>query len=325
MTKPPSLSSAFLGVFALLGLGLIVLGTGKSQTGEKSAAEIIQFLTDPAAELSITDKNYEWPPERDRAAANSLVALGPAAIPDLEAAFDRIGRQGPLPFRSKWLLFAYAKIRGRAAFQRLRAMADNPRWAYLSTELDGSLAVALGLTSYISASRIAYSIAWRVPLEPRHALDQLILAWLKGDRPQVEEVLGPHARLALGSLAAGRSWPDLRDEMWRGASSSGSALGYRFDDHGDWSEPDETLDQGLQDRRFFVSIDPSLAEPDLLIQFVSISGGGCGSREIGFTRVGVVEAPVGGLTKYVIDDPDPKGLLRIITGCAVARPAHGSP
>src|SRR5206468_571240 len=101
---------------------------------------------------------------------------------------------------SKWLLLAYARIRGPAAYPRLRAMADNPRLRYLSGDVDQSLAIALDLTSYISASRIANEFVCCRSEEPRHALDQLILAWLQGNRQRMEEALGPHARLSLDSL-----------------------------------------------------------------------------------------------------------------------------
>ena len=321
MAPPPNLRSACFGVTTFLVLGLIFLGTGKSQTADLSAAEIIRFLTDPTGESTVLNKNGVRSNEVDRGAANSLVALGAAAIPGLDEALDLI-EQREQPTRvapsSKWLLFAYARIRGPAAYKRLRAMADNPTLRYLRGDIDQSLAIALGLTSYISASRIADPFVCCGSMEPRNALDQLILAWLQGNRSEVEDALGARARLALGSLLTRHSWLDLHTEIWHGASSSGLALGYRFDDSGDWSQPDETLDQTLYARRHSVNLGQFPVHPDILTHFVGISGLSCGSLDIEFVRV--PKSPDGLLSKYVVDDPDLRGLLRTITECAVKSP-----
>jgi hypothetical protein len=318
------LSSAPLGVLALLSLGLVVAGTGRGQTAEESAAKIIRFLIEPVGPTAQATLP-RWDATRlarNRAATSSLVALGPAAIPDLEAALDLFGRQEPPPFVSDgsgWLLMAYAKIRGRAALSRLRSMADSPQLAHRSVDLDWSLAVALDLTSYISASRPALDLRFGLWREPRAALDRLILAWLIGDQQQVEDALGPHARLALDSLLARESWSDLRKALWRGATSSGCALGYRFDVPGDWSKPDATLDEGLEDRRRRGELEGVMLDPNLPTHFVGKFGVGCGSRKVSFALLQANSVQL--LPWYVVDDADVEGLLSMITGCAVAEPA----
>jgi len=133
----------------------------------------------------------------------------------------------------------------------------------------------------------------------------------------MEEALGPRARLALGSLIARRSWFELRAEMWHGAATSDFALGFRFDEAGDWSKPEDTLDQGLQDRRRSVDA-PLPSDPALMTQFVGISGRDCGSRKIGFVRL--PGTPAWLPTKYLVDDPDVGALLRAITDCARTKP-----
>jgi len=256
--------------------------------------------------------------ELDRAAANTLVALGPAAIPDIEAALDQVGRsdpRAPVCPGSRWLLFAYARIRGRAAVQRLRSMADDARLGYHgSNDLDTSLALALDLTSYVSASRIGYRLG--CCLEPRDAMDQLILAWLQDNQPQFEGALGPRARSALEALLARRSWSSLRREMWRGEPHPGLAVGYRLDTPGDWAKSDDPLDQALQGRRLVRYVDRLPAEPDLVTKFVGVSGDACGEREIRFSLVSTRTMP---LRTFVIDDPDLGRLLRLITECVVAQ------
>jgi len=192
-------------------------------------------------------------------------------------------------------------------------MADSPRLRYLSGGIDQSLAVALDLTSYISASRVGNSFLCCRPEEPRHALDQLTLAWLQGNRQRMEEALGPRGRLALSSLMARRSWLELRSEIWHGVPSSGLALGFRFVGSSDWSKPEETLDQGLQDRRRSVD-EPWPEAANLITEFVGIAGRGCGSREISFVRS--LGTPAWLPTKYLVDEPDLVTLLRTVSDCA---------
>ena len=243
------------------------------------------------------------------------MALGPASIPDLDSALDLTERQGEeTPWNSRWLLFAYAKIRGPKAYERLRTMAGNPRLRFLSADLDNSLALALGLTSYASASRVAQHL-FGFEVEPRYQLDAMILAWMHGNRTEMDEELGPNARSSLKSLLTKRSWADLEHQIWHGAAPSDAAIGYRFEIPGDWSQPEETLDQGLQDRRRHVILDEFPAEPKLATQFVDKTGNNCMKREIRFVQAPA--EPRGVVMKYVVDDSDMEGLLRTISECAL--------
>ncbi len=298
--------------------GLISAQTEENVRRNLSAAKLIHDLTEPIdlrEHPELYDTNRVRISERNRALANSLVALGSAAVPDLNSALDLIERQGQetlLTWNARWLLFAYAKIRGPKAYERLRTMADNPRLRFLSGDLDNSLALAIGLTSYVSASRVAHhSIGFQV--EPRYQLDAMILAWMHGNRTEMEEGLGPNARSSLKSLLAKRSWVDLEHQMWHGAPRSDAAIDYRFEIPGDWSQPEETLDQGLQDRRHHVKLYEFPAEPKLVTQFVDKTGNNCVRREIRFVRSPA--EPGGTIMKYVVDDSDMEGLLRTISEC----------
>jgi len=258
------------GVFTIvvvLACGLIAAQSGEDRL---SAAKLIQALTepiDPHKHPEFLETTHTLLPARRRATANLLVALGPAAIPDLDSALDGIVRQGEetaRPWDSRWLLFVYAKIRGPKAYERLRTMADDPRLRGFSSYLDNSLALALGLTSYVSAPRVTQN-SFGPQVEPRYQLDALILAWMHGNRTEMEEELGPSARSSLKSLLAKRSWAKLEHQMWHGATRSDAAIGYRFEIPGDWSQPEETLDQEIQDRRRFVKLWEFPAEPKLVI------------------------------------------------------------
>ena len=309
-------------VAAILASGLIAAQTAENRPRDPSAAKLIHDLAEPINPLErpdLYDTSGFKISDRNRALANSLVALGSAAVPDLETAFDQIEQQGqdtPFGWNSRWLLFAYARSRGREAYRRLHAMADNPKLRFLSIGLDQSLALALGLTSYVSASRDAdTSHGFRT--DPRYSLDGMILAWMQGNRTGMEKELGPKARVSLGALLVKRSWAQFENQMWHGATSSDCAVGFRFEIPGDWSKPAETLDQALENRRRYpASLDESPTEPKLETQFVDKAGNDCLTREIKFVLAAAV--PNGTGWRYFVDDSDMEGLLRTISECALA-------
>ncbi len=311
-------------IAVLLASRLSAAQTGQNLPRDLSAAKLIQALTEPINPYEhpeFLETTHTRISDRDRALANSLVALGSTAIPDLDSALDQIARQGeetPRPWDSRWLLYAYAKIRGPKAYQRLRTMADDPKLRFLSGPLDDSLALALLLTSYVSVSRVAQHF-FGLQVEPRYSLDSVILAWMQGNRTGMEEELGANARSSLKSLLAKRSWVDLEHHMWHGAPRSDAVIGYRFEFAGDWSQPEETLDQGLQNRRrFYPNVDELPTEPKLLTQFVDKVGNKCVKREIRFVLLPAI--PEGTGFRYFVDDNDMEALLRTISECALHTP-----
>jgi len=314
-------NSGALATAAMLAFGVISVRAQEGKIRDRSAAELVHFLTDPIDPLQWPDPLDRSPAraEANRAAANSLVALGSKAMGDLDMAFDEIERRGeesPLARNAKWLLLAYATIRGPESYQRLRAMIDNPRLRFLDRDLDNSLAVALGLTSYVSAARLDYPFVCCE--EPRQSLDRLILAWMQGDRLSMEGELGSSARLALGLLLANRSWPDMRAEVWQGVPGPESAVGFRFENPGDWSRPEDTLDKALRDRRRTVHLDKIPKQPRLVTEFVDRAGNDCTRLEIRFVEVPTDRGSI--LVKYVVDERDLEGLLRTISRCALRLP-----
>lgn|ERR1017187_1464570 len=291
------------------------------QTRHQSAAEIIRFLNDPRVVVGSLPQRLEQR-RAERAAANELVALGSAAVRDLDAALDRMEQQAG---GSEWLLIAYARILGPAARQRLQVMNANRRLGFLHEDLDNALAVALGLTDYVSAARL-YPFTPARPEEPRHALDRFILGWMQDNRSQMEYVLGPKSRQDLDSLLARQSWQALRSEVLGALPGPGVAMGFRFEGAGDWSQPEETLDQELWHRRsrqttvLILNANPwddLPPEATLSTQFVDRVGKDCGGhRDIRFVRA-PAEAPGNTPFKYLIDEGDLKTLLRTVSGCAL--------
>ena len=299
--------------------GLLSAGSAIGQTKPESPSDLIRFLTFQSGRAypMWANANGCGDAPEDRAAASSLVALGASAIPDIESAFDlieRSGQQAKGAINSGWLVFAYARIKGPRAFPRFKAMIKNPRLGFLKRDLDDAVAISLGLTSYVS--RVGHQVPFVHcgVVEPRDALDELVVAWERDDRPRLEAHLGPNARVSLASLQAGRPWTSLRARLWRGRSASDSAMGYHLEISGELSQPRETLDQAITDQRRFAHLERYAPTLDLQTRFVNRPGRGCGQRGVRFV---LTEGRMKGmLTKYVVDDSNMEGLLRMIAACA---------
>ena len=251
-----------------------------------------------------------------RATATRLAALGMNATPAVDAALDSIERQGQqsdFAPNAGWLLLAYSRIEGTRAVPRLTRMLHANLLAFLGLELDEAMALALDITSYVDNRREAGAEFFCRRAEPRDALNQLIAAWLKNDRQGIESSLGPKARAALKSSLRSKTWPIMRAELWNKAKGD-SAVGYRFEVSGRWSEPEETLSE-------IAETDPTQDRqgPKIETIFKSGSGADCGRHTIGF--VGITTATVVGVAPsypdtYRIDNSDILDLLRQISSCA---------
>lgn len=183
-------------------------------------------------------------------------------------------------------------------------------------DLDNAVALSLGLRSYVSASREPGVIVCRRG-EPGDALDQLILAWSRNDRPQFEAKLGPNARAGLRSLLKGTSWAGLRSKFLSGMSRGNFAVGFRFDIQGPWSEPEETL---APKTNFDASLLNS-ARLTLHTLFTSRSGVSCGQYQVKFlgrTDGTVIGSGPSTPNTYLVDNSDLAGLLSLIGTCAAS-------
>jgi hypothetical protein len=82
------------------------------------------------------------------------VELGASANPDLEKELDPLEKTTGSAYDfpgAAWLLLAYAEINGRSAYPRLHRMTRNPHVIAAGIQVDSSIAVSLGLTSYVSS------------------------------------------------------------------------------------------------------------------------------------------------------------------------------
>src|ERR1700683_219887 len=121
----------------VLALGTaIAAGGALSQAVGKFPADIIRLLTyqsgrklDPSLALGFTCGSLGTEIAENRAMAKSLVELGRSATPDLAKALDSVDARGDRSeyfINSAWLIYAYARIEGSAAYPRLWKMVGNP-------------------------------------------------------------------------------------------------------------------------------------------------------------------------------------------------------
>jgi hypothetical protein len=297
-------------------VGLTMACSGQGQSHD-SASELIAFLTrpDPIEAMGMATPACSLNPD-DRAAARSLIDLGPSAIPEIEETLylmEEIGGVSETAVHSEWLLYAYAKLAGLAGFPRIRKMMGNSALSFFDSAWDSSAAISLGITSYISkfhrppaAMTFIYNhrVVFCRDQEPRFGLDQFIAAWEQNDRLSFERSLGPHAKAALSSLLEHKTWEDWRAGFW-GSSVGGGAVGFRFNVTGPWSAPPDMLEQHVAE---------DLVDPELETLFKGSSGSDCGTYRIKFAGDG--RAFGDGSLAYQVDNPDLGSLIRMISSCA---------
>jgi len=310
----------------VLGLAcLLATPPGSGQPPGESAADLIRYLTYQSGRQGRAQREALFEcsmmmeaARQDRSAANSLVKLGMSAVPEIERAFasmEKLGPQSPFLFNGSWLLIAYAKILGAAAYPRLQRMTGNPRLGEYEYFLDDSLAVSLGLTSFVNGLGEGYGTGVTCGgKEPRDGLDRFILAWEKNDRASFEASLGPKGKASLRSLIQGRTWARMRGEFWHGGAGRGVAVGYRFQTEGTWAEPGENLDEALALARAKLDKSRLPLNPDLDTLFKNRSGEACGSQRVQFLTS--EDSLFHLLPVYLVDSSELGDLLRTISACA---------
>ena len=107
-----------------LAVAIAALACAPAQSGERTAREIVNELTyqsgremPPFLSMGLfTCGSYLADEREDRQLTLSLVKLGESAIPEIEAALSSTAGA----FQARWLLLAYAQIRGPSAYDHLR-------------------------------------------------------------------------------------------------------------------------------------------------------------------------------------------------------------
>ena len=319
MTNYSSLDICCRFVLRLAFVGCCIASGALGQQSDDSF-DIVRFLTYQSlfrfrspGDLVLETCGVDARGREDRAALNSLIELGGKAVPALEQAFDSLegnSWQSPYATNNKWLLYAYARIKGATAFPRLWKLGGNYDVDLLGLNLDDALALSLNLTSYISSLRSPLRIFRCHEQQPRDALDLLVLAWERDDLQWLETTLGPHASAALNSSLAGKTWSQLRSELWPGAMGARVAVGYRFAVPGYWSEPEALLQIDQRE----LDGPPDTEAPTLDTTFTNKAGVVCGSYRLSFVRAPMPAPP--GYLKYLVDNRNPIELFRVIANCA---------
>jgi hypothetical protein len=241
-----------------------------------SPSQLVKFVTyqnrseafDGAIECVPTSPSQK----RDQEVIDRLVSLGERSGPAIEeefAAVSKKGENGRYTPNIQQLFYAYAKVRGPRAFPRLREMELSQQFSFVTGTLDGAIAVALGMTSYLS---IAHSSARIVVAclgqQPRDALDQMIVAWERGDRLWFETSLGETAARAV-AVKDDDEWQAFRRTFWQ--DDPIAAVGYKFQVPANLSEPSIPIQAHVPD-----------VNPFFRPRFDTISdeerGNGCPSR-----------------------------------------------
>ncbi len=284
MRKAPKLAR-------LVGTLILITSGAKGQLRTKSVPELIASLTSTEqrqntnrAPIAVFGCGITQEVLRERSVARELASRGRAAVPELDrvlGSIERDGEDSPFFDRAGWFLFAYATAQGPASASRLTRMIRNPKLEPLHISLDRAIALSLGLTSYVSSGREGGPLIICRRQEPKDALDELLLALERGDRSELESILGPEARMALDRLLEGKSWEATYQELWPAAPGGSSAVGYLFDIRGRWSEPEETLEENRGDG------DDPLTSPEIALhtQFTTKTGKNCAAYLVGFKKV----------------------------------------
>ncbi len=303
----------FLKTTVLYAAGLLFQNLVTAQPSDASISSLVRFLGRAPNATEAMGLESGCPDHtQDRRAAIALARQGESAIPAIEKELGFNSNDGSPAMWSDhkvWLLYAYVKISGTGAIQKIRNHAHEvpePHW-------DRAMALSLSLTSYISESHSPPALRMfdgRVffcrPQEPRDALDQLISAWERDDRRSFVGSLGPDAATTLDAMLERRTWSEMRAALWHHKEST-LALGYSFKAPGRWSEPEETLNsdephQSAPDRTGEFEIDTT---------FSSASGKECGRRTVSF----ITTAARDGALLYRVNVLDLDRLLGLLDGC----------
>src|SRR5579871_3676784 len=339
-------------------LVLPLVGSAEYRRGDESALQLINELEIGASPLLrsgiLTCGSAGAENARQDKIARSLIALGSAALPDVEVALSSKGtRYGFLT-----LAYAYAKLKGPAAFPRLRALMTE----YRESGLGRSAAAAIGATSFVSSNADSWMrdhqcavgefsvqmqkepcqeesqeiplmvVACGRPILPQSGMDRFILGWEWDDRHIFERALGPHAKeTSRSTMTPSGSVDPLANKIPR----EEMLIGYKFLTPGPFSEREDEHDWSQRSER------PDAV--DIETAFFNAEGESCGAHVVvHFTRGSVRDprpsttstwdpethemkttrgpAPEWALTKeYFVDNPNLDDLFQTLRACATRR------
>lgn len=293
-------------------LGGLIVGDLPSHA-QQSPAELIDFLayrSDRPDKAFVEQGSFSCGGfNADLAAAKSLLKFGADADSQLEKEIALI-EDGVWNRGAGWLLLVYANLTKQSGYNRLIRMKRNSKLAVSQNQLDDALAVSLSLTDYVSSSETLGRQYRCRPEEPRDALNQLILAWLRNDREWLEGSLSPQAVEAFRSAIGSQTWSQFRSSLLpHGADSA--AIGYRFRDDQWASSPYLTLSEHKSPLTSARAATPMT----LISDFRTRAGTSCGDYQLTFVkdRLGSNQRH----NQYLVDNADLVELLTLVSRCAI--------
>ncbi len=292
------------------------LGTAAlSAQTSPSAEDLVASLT---MEKACTTSAFTTPHEKRKAMA--LLALGAAALPAIAKGLDvLLERQDPRNLcGAEWFLYAFARIRGEAAYPRLAELLVSPQLRPLNRQIGNAMVVSLGLTSLVSAldvpgqkpgdtrASLAYAQAdgYRVP---QSSLDLFLLGWIQGRDGLIEESLSPVAREGFRRLRSSPAWDRLRYPASLDGGRSILGVGYKL-----WL-PDGMVDLPGSDSPLRLD-EPHDRNVSGRAEFYS-NGKSCAEHTLHFLDVAGSSQSPDLKWHFVIDNSDIEALLNSLTKC----------
>jgi hypothetical protein len=301
-------------LYAMGGLTSSLLGQKPSSLDldRLSPSQLVKFVTyqnrSDAYDGTLTCVADSPAKKKDQDAIERLVSLGERSVPALEQEFGAIskkGENGQYTPNLQRLFYVYARVRGARAFPLLRDMELRPHFSSETVPIDGAIAVALGLTSYLSIAHPSERLlAACQGQQPRDALDQMIVSWERGDPLWFETSLGETAARAV-AVKDDDEWQAFRRTFWRDAPNA--AIGYKFQIPGSLSEPSMPIP-------FQARVPNEEEKLDLDTAFYDRNGRNCGHMMIKFIQGATPKPP--GYLRYVVDNPNIADVLQLISACA---------
>ncbi|HUA87259.1 MAG TPA: hypothetical protein VMB85_25555 [Bryobacteraceae bacterium] len=311
------MKASFLHVAVLYAVGALtssLLGQKPSRLdlSRLSPSQLVKFVTyqnrSDAYDGTLTCDADSPAKKKDQDAIERLVSLGERSVPALEQEFGAIskkGENGQYTPNLQRLFYVYARIRGARAFPRLRDMELSQQFSFATVSLDGAIAVALGLTSYLSIAHPSQRLLVACQgQQPRDALNQMIVAWERGDPLWFETSLGETAARAV-AVKDDDEWQAFRGTFWRDAPNA--AIGYKFQVPARLSEPSMRIPSQAR-------VPNEEEKLDLDTAFYGRNGRNCGHMMIKLIRGATAKPP--GYLRYVVDNPNIADVLQLISACA---------
>ena len=242
-------------------------------------------------------------------AVRRLVSLGADAQGELELVLDSVARDGLSSVHASILYvtaWAYAAIRGPAAFPRIAALANDPRLKDYRSTWDAALGRALGVTSLVSESRRDVPVLHCLPPKPSEILDELMIALWRGNSAAVLRVLHPSSTRSFRALQKTTAWKQavgrpIGPGVWR----------YSMSNSGSWAT------------EFWIPRDPhwfaKASDREYRVDFVGEAGTVCASETVSLVRGGLwLQVKVRDLVEFV-------GVLERCRNSTLTPPVDGGP